>query len=109
MRTGTTAHKDGGEALYRAFARTQFARSFALLQRNDLCRIWGLPRRPRRRKGRIVQAAMARSPFNASRKEHVSDPPRRRQERGQGDKGCGSCGRCRQPEAWCIKLLAMMG
>src|SRR5580658_6131989 len=87
MRTGTTAHKDGGEALYRAFARTQFARSFALLQRNDLCRIWGLPRRPRRRIGRIVQAAMARSPFKASRKGHaVSKPASPASGRGQGDR-----------------------
>ena len=28
--------------------------------RNGLCRIWGLPRLPRRRKGRIAQAAQWR-------------------------------------------------
>ena len=51
----------GGDALYRRLPPDKFARASARQSprraRNGLCRIWGLPRLPRRRKGRIAQAA----------------------------------------------------
>jgi hypothetical protein len=80
IRLRIQAQRKGGDAFYRRLSPHTFARASAPGALNGLCRIWGLPRLPRRRKGRIaaVPPGVCRATPNnpasraRSRKPHCS-------------------------------------
>jgi hypothetical protein len=60
MRTGYDGASGRRGCPSPALAAGQIRKGVCALARNGLCRIWGLPRLPRRRKGRIAKAANGR-------------------------------------------------